>query len=51
MAKSEQQPRKGSISGKEPPAKKPSKLDKPGLPDEQLGKVAGGRSTMEQARK
>ena len=51
MTKSEQQPRKGSISSKQQPAKKPSNLDKPGLPEEQLGKVAGGRSSMEQDRK
>jgi len=50
MAKSEQNPRK-SAGSKQTQIKKPSTLDKPGLPDEQLGKVAGGMTSKEQAWK
>ena len=52
MAQGEQQPpRKGPGLRKEPPAKKPSNLDKPGIPEEQLGKVAGGMGNREDPKK
>ncbi|HVO00683.1 MAG TPA: hypothetical protein VMT54_00700 [Candidatus Cybelea sp.] len=49
MAKSEQQPRKGA--GKPVPGKKPTNLDKPGIDEQQLGKVAGGLAAAESKRK
>lgn len=48
MAKGEQQ-RKGA--GKPPTAKKPTNLDKPGLSEQQLGKVAGGLAAKEMSKK
>jgi hypothetical protein len=49
MAKSEQEPRKSA--GSKQQVKKPGVLDKPGLPEEQLGKVAGGMNSKEDKRK
>jgi hypothetical protein len=51
MTKGEQQPRKGPGSGKPVPGKKPTSLDKPGLDDAQLGKVAGGMAAGEGKKK
>jgi hypothetical protein len=48
VAKGEQDSRKSAGSKQ---IKKPSKLDKPGLPDEQLGKVAGGMASREDNKK
>jgi hypothetical protein len=51
MAKGEQQPRKGPGFGKPTPGKQPTHFDKPGLSEDQLGKVAGGRSSQEEDSK